>query len=351
MGPRAAPSRAELASGGPRGGWRTGRRIAAVALGVALLAVLVWYAGAGSVLARLAALGWTAPLVLVPYLLINVLDTLGWRCTLPAAHAGRVPFLALYLVRMAGEAVNSITPTAAVGGEPVKAQLLRRYGIPGSDAAASVVIAKTALVVSQAAFVLLGLAALFERLERRTAGALWVTVLIVLCAVFTVLLVWLQRRGPASAVWRGLRRLAPRSARIAALEATAQAIDARLADYYRIERRAFVQATLWHFAAWLLGVGEVVLIMALLDVPITLVDALMIEALAQPIRAVAVIVPGGLGIQEVGGVALATFLGVPESAGVALWLLKRAREIVFDVVGLVYLTQRAAGGAAVTESS
>jgi putative membrane protein len=252
---------------------------------------------------------------------------------------------------MAGEAVNSVTPTAAVGGEPVKAQLLRGYGVPGSDAAASVVIAKTALVVSQAAFVLLGLAALFERLERRTAGALWVTALIVLCAVFAVVLVWLQRRGPVSAVWRMLRRLAPRSARVARLEAAAGAVDARLAEYYRIERRAFVWATLWHFLAWLMGVAEVLLIMALLDVPISLVDALMIEALSQPIRAVAVIVPGGLGIQEWGGVALSSFLGVPESAAVALWLLKRGRETVFDGLGLLFLTQRAARRAAVAESS
>jgi putative membrane protein len=316
-----------------------------------LLAVLVWYAGVASVFSRLTTLGWAAPLVFAPYLVINVFDTLGWRCTLPPALASRVSFLSLYLVRMAGEAVNSLTPTAAVGGEPVKAQLLRGYGVPGTDAAASIVIAKTALVVSQAAFVLLGLAALFERLERRTAGAVWVTALIVLCAVFTMVLVWLQRRGPVSALWRGLRRFAPHSARIARLEASAQAIDARLADYYRIERGAFVQATLWNFGAWLLGIAEVMLIMALLDVPISLIDALMIEALAQPIRAAAVIVPGGLGVQEWGGVALASFLGVPESAGVALWLLKRARETVFDGVGLLFLTQRAAGRAAVVEPS
>jgi uncharacterized membrane protein YbhN (UPF0104 family) len=183
------------------------------------------------------------------------------------------------------------------------------------------------------------------------AGALWIAALVVVCALFTALLVWLQRRGPISAVWRGLRRLAPRSARIARLEATAEAIDARLAHYYRIERRAFVQATLWHFAAWLLGIWEVLLIMDLLDVPITLLDALIIEALAQPIRAVAVIVPGGLGLQEVGGVALASFLGVPEAAAVALWLVKRAREILFDVVGLVFLTQRAAGVAPLIQSS
>ena len=143
-------------------------------------------------------------------------------------------------------------------------------------------------------------------------------------------------------MWRWTRRLIPRSAVVARLEARATAIDARLADFYRIERRAFLRATLWHFAAWLVGVLEVKLFMTLLGEQISLRDALIVEALSQPIRAVALVIPGGLGAQEVGGVALCSFLGIPEAAGVALWLLKRARELVFDAVGLVYLTCRTA---------
>jgi len=327
-------------SAGPSSGPRTGRWIAAVVLGTVLLALLVSYAGLAPVLARFRILGWAAPLILVPYIVINVLDTSGWRCTLPAG--ARIPFSSLYLVRMAGEAVNSMTPTAAVGGEPVKAHLLRAFGVSGSDALASVVIARTALIASQSAFVLVGLAALFDRLERHVAGAVWVALLLVVGAGFTLLLVRLQRRGPVSTVWRWTRRLIPRSAGVARLEARAAAIDARLADFYRIERRAFLRATLWHFAAWLVGVLEVKLFMTLLGEQISLRDALIVEALSQPIRAVALVIPGGLGAQEVGGVALCSFLGIPEAAGVALWLLKRARELVFDVVGLVYLTCRTA---------
>jgi len=50
---------------------------------------------------------------------------------LPPAVAARVPFVSLYLTRMAGEAVNSLT--VAVGGEPLKAHLLRAFGVSGSD--------------------------------------------------------------------------------------------------------------------------------------------------------------------------------------------------------------------------
>src|SRR5262245_51558583 len=132
----ATPGPADPPAPSPR---RRGRRrtLITFALGALLLALLLRYAGIDEIHERLGDLGWWSPLILVPYLIVNVFDTLGWRRTLPAAAAARVPFFSLYLARMAGEAVNSVTPTAAVGGEPVKAHLLRSWGVTGSDGVAS----------------------------------------------------------------------------------------------------------------------------------------------------------------------------------------------------------------------
>jgi putative membrane protein len=313
-----------------------------VLAGTLLLVLLVTYAGLGPVLDHLRTLGWRAPLILLPYVAINVLDTFGWRRAIPAAAAARVPFVGLFLARMAGEAVNSVTPTAAVGGEPVKAHLLRTWGVAGPQGVASVVIAKTALTLSQVAFIVIGFAAFLERRDQGAMGVAVTAGLAVLAIGFALLLVRAQRRAPATTVWRWLRRIAPRARFVARLEGKVEEIDERLADFYRIERRAFVDAFVLHFVAWLIGVVEVQLIMTLIDAPLSWQDALIVEALAQPIRAVALLIPGGLGVQEVGGVALCTLLGVPEAAAVTLWLLKRARELFFDAVGLLYLTHHAA---------
>lgn len=334
----AAAEPSDAAAPAPAGrGWR--RSLAALALGALILALFIYYSDLDEIDDHMGALGWSAPLVLLPYLIINIFDTLGWRCTLPAAGA-RVPFVSLYLARMAGEAVNSLT--VAVGGEPVKAHLLRRFGVSGSDGLASVVIAKTALTVSQIALVLLGIAALFDRLERRALGAVWLALLLVAAIAFVALMVRLQRRGPLITLWGWLGRLAPRAAFVARLEASAQAIDARLAEFYGHQGPAFRRATLLHLIGWLLGIVEVWAIMALIGAPIAWRDALIIEALAQPIRATSLVIPGGLGTQEVGGVALCAFLGMTEGVGATLWLLRRGRELVFDAVGLLYLARWAA---------
>jgi glycosyltransferase 2 family protein len=324
---------------------RRARTLATVAVGALILVLLVSYTGIGPVVERLHALGWRAPLVLLPYLTINVLDTFGWRRALPPAAAARVPFVGLYLVRMAGEAVNSVTPTAAVGGEPVKAHLLRTWGVAGTQGAASVVIAKTALTLSQITFILVGLAAYIARRNQGAVGGVTIALMILGSLGFALLLVRAQRRQPATTVWRWLHRIAPEAGLVRRLEGKVHEIDARLAEFYRIERRAFLDAYLLHFVAWMLGVVEVQLILTFIGASVPWRDALIIEALAQPIRAVALVIPGGLGAQEVGGVALATLLGVPEAAAVTLWLLKRARELFFDAVGLAYLAHRTARSA------
>src|SRR5207253_955874 len=106
------------------------RTAASVALGLGLLGFLIYHADVDAIHDHMGELGWTAPLVLLPWVFVVCTDALGWRCAVPPSAAARVPFASLVLVRMAGEAINSVTPTAAVGGEPVKAHMLRRWGVP-----------------------------------------------------------------------------------------------------------------------------------------------------------------------------------------------------------------------------
>ena len=57
----------------------------------------------------------------------------------------------------------------------------------------------------------------------------------------------------------------------------------------------------------------------------------------QAIRGAAFAVPGALGVQEGGYVLLASLVGLPSHAGLALSLGKRTREILLGLPGLLYL--------------
>ena len=321
------------------------RNVLAVGVGIALLVWLMFHAGFDELHEQFDTIGFLAPLVLLPYIAVSIVDAISWRYTLPPEGRRRVPFLVLVLARMAGEAVNSVTPTATIGGEPLKAALLRTHGVTASDGLASIVVAKTALTIAQSLFTALGFAGLLVVLGRPGLGAFWLVVLLGVLAGFTYGLLHVQRRNPVTAVWRWASRIFPRVRFLHRLESSVHAIDERLLSFYQDEQRAFVRAIAWNFAGWVFGVVEVQLMCTLIGHPIPWLEAFVIEAVAQPIRAVAIVVPGGLGLQEWGGVEFCQFLGMPEPVAATLWLLKRGREIVFDIVGLLYLARRSVGGA------
>jgi uncharacterized membrane protein YbhN (UPF0104 family) len=88
---------------------------------------------------------------------------------------------------------------------------------------------------------------------------------------------------------------------------------------------------------WLVGTGEVFLILELLNKPVSWLNALLLESLGQAIRGAAFAVPGALGVQEGGYLLLAPLAGLPPDTALALSLAKRAREIILGLPGLLYL--------------
>ena len=119
-----------------------------VVLSVIGLAVIAWsihrigWSPIAQALARLT--WWQLVLVCLPYAVIMAVDTLGWRFAFPGEAA---PFWRLFGARLAGEALNLVTAVGSVGGEAVKAWLIRR-DVAYADSVPSVVIAKTTITIA-----------------------------------------------------------------------------------------------------------------------------------------------------------------------------------------------------------
>ncbi|HKA53023.1 MAG TPA: flippase-like domain-containing protein [Candidatus Binatia bacterium] len=319
---------------------RLALQLAAALAGLGLLGLLVWNVGIGELVEHLRRIGWLAPLLLAPYSVIALCDAKGWACAIPAAvQAGKIPLWRLSLARIAGEAVNNLTPTANLGGEPIKVYLLRTHGLTIDSGLASVVVAKTTLVVSQIVFILLGFPFFLYRLGWVRQGWWVLGPLLVLAYGFAILLIRWQRRGLMGMAVRTLQRLLPRWQRLAHWEERAQRIDGHLLGFYDGNTRGFIASTVYHFLGWLLGAAEVQFFFYLMGVPVAPIDALIIETMVQPLTVAALVIPGALGVQEAGGVFLCRLLGLGDGAGLTLMALKRVREGIYNLIGLFVLAR------------
>ena len=302
------------------------------------LAWFGWYlsrADLPAVGVALARLGWLAPLMLVPYLVVYVADCAGWRfCFLPGM---KVPFATLFRIRWAGEAVNNVLPSAYVGGEAAKVYLLRKHGVTAQASTSSAVISKTAQSVAQLFCILLAAIA-FLRLGGDKPG-LRLGMLLVLVAGGVLLagLFWIQKRGLFASVLRFASTLHLKLTILDKHRARILEVDQAITGFYRNHRPRFYASVAFYFGGWLLDTLEIYVVAHLLGMPIAWTQALAVEAFTGVAKILGMWVPGSLGVQESGIVMLGRLAGLPDTLSVAYALLRRSREIIFAVIGWLLL--------------
>ena len=307
-------------------------RLVKVGLSIVGLAVIAWsihHIGWAPVLEALARLTWwQLVLVCLPYAAIMGVDTLGWRFAFPGDAA---PFCRLFGARLAGEALNLVTAVGSVGGEAVKAWLIRR-DVAYAESVPSVVIAKTTITIAQALFLLIGVALAWTMPatdSRVITAMLWLLVVEVaaVAGFVAVQVVGVVGRAGRLLEWFGVVRR----------DDYAQQLDAALRDYYRRDWRRLALSTGFHLGGWLLGAVEAYLILFFLGISADLVTATVIEALGAGVRFATFLVPASLGAFESANAAAFEAMGLGAGAGLAFSFVRRARQIGWIGVGLLVL--------------
>jgi putative membrane protein len=308
-----------------------GSRGLLIALGAVAAAGIVW--AAFSTWADIEAVGdhvlyalWTLPLVITLHLVQLLLSSAAWRTLFIDPRPRIATFFRLRLIR---EGIDSLFPVAQIGGEVIAARMLTRQGIAAGQAGASVVVDVTLEVMSQVGFLLTGLIAL-TFLAGGDRSVEWLgTMALAISAACGFLLA--QRLGLLRLLEMLVESIAAQVPALAGISLAS--LHAAAEGFYR-RGRALLQATLIHFVSWSLGTIETWVILRALGAPANLLQALVMESLGMAARSAGFAIPGALAVQEGGYVLAAISVGLPDSAGLSLSLVKRAREILVGAAGV-----------------
>ncbi|MDH5639850.1 MAG: flippase-like domain-containing protein [Nitrospira sp.] len=309
-------------------------------LGLAVLGFLIWHIGPGNIYDAATKLGPAALVViLIPSLIMYIVEAYGWKIVM-GRSADTVPFWRLLAIRTAGEVVNMTTPTAYLGGEPLKAYLLKKYHVPMAEGAASVVIAKTTMTIAEVFYILVGIALGFLLLGTgssvgQTVTAALLSVGLLVCSIAGF--VFIQRRGLFASILGLVRKLGLRIGFLESQEEHLRSIDHTIQEYYRHHQRAFYLSIGVYFLGWVAESVEVFVILHFLGGPTDILSAFSIGALAVFIKGGSFFIPGSLGAQDGGNVLLLQAFGYSDVTGLAFALLRRFRELVWIGIGLLCL--------------
>jgi putative membrane protein len=304
-----------------------------LSLGLALFIGLLVWQGSAPLAAALSLAGFGVLAVAAFHLVPLALDAAAIQVLGPRQR----PFADVLRARWAGESVNSLMPAGQIGGPVLMVRHLAQLGESTVEAASMITISTTMQTVAQVLFSLMGLSVLGLRAVSHSSDVLWMagaaTTAVLAAMIYGFYLA--QRRGLFGWLSRMVAKFGA-GRDWSSLLNSAAAVDARVHALYR-ERGKVAASFLLSLVGWVVGTFEVWLALRLIGHPVDWMSALMLESLGQAIRGAAFAIPGALGVQEGGYLLLAPLVGLPPEAALALSLIKRARELLLGLPGLVYL--------------
>lgn len=305
--------------------------------------------GLPAVLSMLALAGWALALVALFHLVPLIVDAAAIR-VLFEGSCSRAAMKDAILARWVGESANSLMPGGQIGGPVLMARHLALRGMSTRDSAAVITVSTTLQTFAQIGFALVGVSLLGAHAGHVSAGTLRTSALVASAFLGTQVAGFylMQRRGLFSKLMRmAVRLLGERD--WSHWMSHAQAIDGAVERIY-LRSGAVAASFGLSLLGWVVGTVEVYWVLGLIGSPVGWGDALLLESVGQAIRGAAFAIPGALGVQEGGYMLLASLVGLPSHAGLALSLAKRARELILGLPGLLYLhwSERAGANALCT---
>src|SRR5438552_11659316 len=298
--------------------------------GAALFTILLVRQGMMSVGSAVATAGWAIAGIPAFHFVPILLDALAWRVLFPKAV--RPHWQSLFWMRWIGESISNLIPSAAVGGDIVRARLATITGTPMAAAAASVIVDVTLGVVTQIVFTLLGLVLLVEATGRTSlVGPTLVGAIVAILAIAGFYVA--QRLGMFRFVSVIITRLV-KSKEWSSLVQSGETLDQTVREFYG-RRRGVITCCIVTMVSLIGSSGEIYIALAALGLHATFLNAVILQSMAMTVKSAAFPVPGQLGVQESGYLVIGNLLGIPGETAFAISLLARFRDLIVGIPGLI----------------
>ncbi|HLW70789.1 MAG TPA: lysylphosphatidylglycerol synthase domain-containing protein [Candidatus Binataceae bacterium] len=304
------------------------------------LAFYAWFLrrfGLSQVLEYVRLIGWGLLFTIALEAVARFANTLGWRVAIADCPAA-LGLGELFMARVAGEAIDYVTPSAQLGGQFVMALTVRRK-LTMAVGLATVIIASLAEAIGQIGFISAALIAalpfaahLHHRLLLPIIAGLLIAV--ALAGGFF----YVQLRQPFSHLWKVAARFNVPQLADPEVKAAAAEADAILVDFYARQRGRFALSCLCYLLAWSMGPLEILIYLTLLHQPLNWTTPVLVEALGLLLERATFLIPGKLVSQEGGKALILALLGYPAAIGFAIGFLRRLKELVWVLFGLGWLT-------------
>ncbi len=309
-----------------------------VAVGLGMLVVLLRHLDFNLVKASLSMVGAGFFLIFIQEIVAYVLNTLGWKyASLPELER-EISFPRLLKMRIAGDGLNYLTPSATLAGEWARASMLGGH-LPLSTRLSSVALAKITQVIAMGITSLAALLwAFFGKVSFSNLGAQLKFGAWLLAGLFVIVILIEIRASRASKSGpdqNGSTEPALNHPEAKSKWAHIKTLDKKMMGFIRNHPSRFLLSVSCFLGGYFWGAFEAYWIARFLGYPVDIPTAVLIEMLSVFMDGVFFAVPGKAGTQEATKTAIFASLGMSPSLGFAFAVVRHIREIGWAAAGLL----------------
>jgi phosphatidylglycerophosphate synthase len=311
-------------------------RLGALAVGIALFAVALWYIDGPTARDALWRLGPALPAALVFSACWHLARTVAWAACFPSPR--RVSFARLARVRLAAEAFSYLT-LRGIAGEPLKVVLLSDR-VSARDATAAVALERIAYLVGTLLIVGVGSVLAIAMLPLSHG---WFRVFRAFAIVAGVVaglsaLVITGRGSYVQALLRRIDRWTGASLGDGRVGAFLVVVERQMLDLVRREPRRLALIAVMTVAAYACMSLEAWVILRGSGVPVSAIGAIVVETFSRVASFASAFIPANLGALEASSLAAVAAIGT--GGGAALAIARRIRGLFWAAIGLAIYPRR-----------
>jgi len=305
-------------------------------IGIIIIIFLFWYIKVDEILNAFSHFSLVnLVLFIIVSIAIMISLTLKWSIILKSQGC-KVPFSKLFIYKLAGYSVSYVTPTAHMGGEPVRAYLLsHNHNIEFKKSLSSVIIDKSLDLSLNGFFACIAVIFILFTftIPEKTAIIMILISFVMIGAIYSFYHLTITEKGFFTTCFRLLKlnkwKLTKK------YEKDIKGMEFHLIQFFKYNKKGFRNASLTFLLTWILMFLEYKLALLLLGYNASFTAIFIVFSLVG--LAYIIPVPAALGALEFGQSSASVLLGVSKGIGLALSIVIRGRDMIWVFLGLSYL--------------
>lgn len=277
--------------------------------------------------------------VILMSLCAYISSTIAWSLCM-GGETKKIPFWELFMFRHVGEMLSLFNPTGIVAGESLKAVILNKRGVSGTDGVSSILLQRVLVILS--GVVLMVVSVLYLTAGQILNGGN--VLLILLVSVFVAFLAYMVIRflvHPKLFLGKTMENLKKKTGWALfsdKLIASSYEMNEVSSAYFRENKKRFLLAFLICLIHWIFGAMEFYIVLRMMGMDVSVIQASAVEMGVIFFKTIGAIVPGQIGIEEYGNKVMLNTIGiVSNEVWLVVTLMRRGRQLFWLLIAGIFM--------------